>query len=53
MTRRMADPEALQAAVHLMELQCLRHGVQYAPVGHWSFRGRVGLLLRTPAVSMG
>jgi hypothetical protein len=36
-SRRVADPEMLQAAVELMELQRLRHGLQYARAGIWSF----------------
>ena len=36
-SRRVADPEMLQAAVQLMKLQCLRHGFQYARAGIWSF----------------
>ena len=36
-SRRMADPETLQAAVQLMKLQRLRHGFQYARVADWSF----------------
>jgi len=36
-SRRVADPEMLQAAVQLMKLQRLRHGFQYAWVGIWSF----------------
>jgi hypothetical protein len=36
-SRWVADPEVLQAAVQLMKLECLWHGVQYAPAGIWSF----------------
>ena len=36
-SRRVADPEVLQAAVQLMKLQRLRHGFQYARAGIWSF----------------
>lgn len=36
-SRRVADPEMLQAAVQLMKLQRLRHGFQYARVADWSF----------------
>ena len=36
-SRRVADPEMLQAEVQLMKLECLRHGFQYAPVADWSF----------------
>jgi hypothetical protein len=36
-SRRVADPEMLQAAVQLMKLQSLRHGFQYVRTGIWSF----------------
>lgn len=36
-SRRVADPEVLQAAIQLMKLQRLRHGFQYARVADWSF----------------
>jgi hypothetical protein len=36
-SRRLADPEMLQAAVQLVKLQRLRHGFQYAPTADWSF----------------
>jgi hypothetical protein len=46
-SRRLADPEMLQAAVQLMKLQGLRHGVvslgfQYARHWHWSFAAEWG-----------
>jgi hypothetical protein len=49
-SRRVADPEMLQAAVQLMKLQRLRHGLQYARAGIWSFaawRGCCSELLLT------
>jgi hypothetical protein len=36
-SRRVADPEMLQAVIQLMKLQRLRHGFQYARAGIWSF----------------
>lgn len=39
---RVADPEAVQAAVQLMKFQRLWHGSQYAPVGIRSFSPGVG-----------
>ncbi len=46
-SRRVADPEMLQAAVQLMKLQCLRHGLallgfQYARRRIWSFAAEGG-----------
>ena len=46
-SRRVADPEMLQAAVQLMELQGLRHGFQYARAGIWSFAGCRGCCSET------
>jgi len=45
MTCRVADPEMLQTEVQLMKLECLWHGVQYAPAGHWSFAAQWGCCL--------
>ena len=41
-SRRVTDPEMLQAVVQLMKLECLRHGFQYAPVADWSFASAPG-----------